>query len=63
MKALKNNIINQTTNGKIFKCDSCDKTHIEYKNLSFAFNEDELQYFKKYLRNFDAKKWQSYNFV
>ncbi len=39
--------INQTENGKIFRCASCNKIHIEYKNLNILLNNTELQELKR----------------
>ena len=54
-------IINQTENGKIFRCESCNKIHIEYKNLNFNFKEKEYLDFAKYFQKLDGQYWEYLN--
>jgi hypothetical protein len=54
--------INQTENGKIFRCASCNKIHIEYKNLNFNFNNDEYRHFANYFKELDGQYWVVKNF-
>lgn len=53
--------MNKTTNGKVFKCANCDKIHLEYKNLSFSFTNNEFEFFKNYIISIDGDKWESRN--
>lgn len=53
--------INQTENGKIFKCSDCNQIHIEFKNLNFNFNEDEFKKFAHYFSELDGQYWESMN--
>lgn len=46
-------IINETPQGIIFKCDTCHKYHIEYKNINFNFTQKQLDEFIHYLSIFD----------
>jgi len=43
------NIINQTNNGKVFLCDTCNAIHIEYKNLNFNFTSEQFKNFVNYM--------------
>lgn len=54
-------LLNQTPNGKIFKCLFCNKVHIEYKNLNFVFEREEFEPFRKYFLNLDPEHWESVN--
>ena len=54
-------LINKTINGQIFKCDSCEAIHIEYKNLSFNFSVQQFDNFADYLSKLDGKKWEEKN--
>ncbi len=54
-------MINQTENGKIFKCSKCDKIHIEYKNLNFSFTYKEYESFAAYIKDLDGKNWEDSN--
>jgi hypothetical protein len=54
-------IIRQSPNGKVFKCPSCDKLHIEYKNLSFAFSDNEFNDFRDYFLRLQPEKWEYLN--
>jgi hypothetical protein len=53
--------INQTENGKVFKCSSCNKIHIEYKNLNFNFDNKEYLHFAKYFQKLDGQYWEYLN--
>lgn len=53
--------INQTVNGKIFRCSTCNKIHIEFKNLNFNFNEKEYLHFANYFQNLDGQYWEYLN--
>lgn len=46
-------IINETSHGKVFKCSTCHKYHVEYKNINFNFSEEQLEQFIDYLGTFD----------
>ena len=54
-------IICQSKNGQVFKCASCQKIHIEYKNLNFNFDEEGYQYFVNYFLNLDGEYWEKRN--
>jgi hypothetical protein len=54
-------ILSETENGKIFKCDTCNKIHIEFKNFEFLFNQNEYKFFRKYFDEFDGEYWESIN--
>lgn len=56
-----NRIMNQTENGKVFRCSACNKIHIEYKNLNFNFNEEEYENFSSYFMELDGHYWESVN--
>ncbi len=43
------NIINQTINGKVFLCNTCNAIHIEYKNLNFNFSTAQFKNFVNYM--------------
>ncbi len=45
-------ILSRCQNGKIFRCQSCDKIHVEYKNFYFSFNEEEYDFFKRFFMKF-----------
>ncbi|MFV0377406.1 MAG: DUF6686 family protein [Mangrovibacterium sp.] len=53
--------INQTTNGRIYKCSECNKIHVDYKNLSFSFQPQQYQNIQKYIQQLDAAYWASQN--
>ena len=55
------NIINQTQNGKVFRCSGCNKIHIEYKNLNFNFDDEEYKNFACYFMELDGPYWESVN--
>lgn len=50
-------ILIETPNGKIFKCEKCDAIHVEYKNLNFNFKEGDFWKFADYIRNLDGEEW------
>jgi hypothetical protein len=54
-------IISETENGRVFKCADCSKIHIEFKNLSFNFNDKEYKYFTNYLRTLNGQYWEYIN--
>lgn len=54
-------LINKTVNGQIFKCDSCEAIHIEYKNLSFNFSIHQFDSFADFLSKLDGNKWEIKN--
>lgn len=54
-------IINQTINGRIYKCSECNKIHVEYKNLYFSFNNKEYHNFQNYIQNLDGQYWVRQN--
>lgn len=54
-------VMNQTENGKVFRCSGCNKIHIEYKNLNFNFSEDEYENFINYFKELNGPYWESVN--
>ena len=54
-------LVNQSANGSVFKCNSCNKIHIEYKNLNFNFDQEEYEHFVNYISKLDGKKWEAKN--
>lgn len=61
MCAYKIELLNQTLNGRIFRCSICNKIHIEYKNLNFNFSNEEYEYFKDYFFKLEPEKWEIKN--
>lgn len=57
----KKKILSSTLNGKVMKCESCNRYHIEYNNLLFTFTSSEFQYFRKYFLELDAEYWGNKN--
>jgi hypothetical protein len=57
-----NTILNKCTNGKVFKCGSCNKIHIEYKNIALNFSNEEYNQFARYFRNLDGQYWEQVNY-
>jgi hypothetical protein len=55
------NNINQTKNGRIFRCASCDKIHIEFNNINFNFNDKEYIHFANYFKGLDGEYWELVN--
>ena len=53
-------ILSKCKNGKIFRCASCDKIHVEYKNFYFSFEDEEYNFFKKFFMNLDYKSEQEF---
>jgi hypothetical protein len=54
-------IINRTTNGTVFRCNKCEKLHIEFNNLNFNFTSSEYEYFVDFFRRLDEDFWESIN--
>ena len=54
-------IISQSKNGQVFKCSSCNKIHIEYKNLNFNFDEEGFHHLVNYFLNLDGEYWERRN--
>lgn len=54
-------LINKTLNGKLVFCKNCNLYHLEFGNLYFNFNEDELQIFRKYLNSIDGDYYHNIN--
>ncbi len=42
-------------------CETCEKIHIEFKNLNFIFAPDEFKFFQNYFRNLNEYHWESIN--
>ena len=53
-------ILSQCNNGKVFKCQSCDKIHIEYKNFYFSFDDEEYEFFKKFFIQFNNNRLDNF---
>lgn len=56
-----NQLLNRTENGKIFKCDCCNRIYIEYKNLNFIFEDEEYDHFCRYIKELDGRFWEESN--
>lgn len=54
-------IVSISTHGQIIKCSTCNKFHIEFKNLQFDLNPLEFSFFKKCFLNLDAAYWEYKN--
>lgn len=54
-------IINQTQHGKVFKCNSCKKIHIEFNNLNFNFTHEEYEHFANYFLKLNGDYWEKLN--
>lgn len=54
-------IINQSPNGIVFTCTSCNKIHIEFKNLNFNFTAKQYDYFVQYFNNLQIEIWEEKN--
>ncbi len=54
-------IIRVTLNGKVYKCPSCSKYHIEYKNLNFNLLPEEYSKVVKYFEGFKGEMWEELN--
>lgn len=55
------NVLSKTQNGQIFLCNACQLYHVEYKNLSFNFTEEQLSNFKQYLQNLNGDQLELQN--
>ena len=53
--------INETQNGRVFKCSKCNAIHIEYKNLNFNFSEKQYKHFADYILKLDGNEWEHKN--
>ena len=58
---MRQDFINKTQNGQIFKCDKCNAIHIEYKNLNFNLSDEQFEHFSEYITKLDGKKWEEKN--
>ena len=54
-------IIKETKQGKVFKCSSCNKIHIEFGNLNFNFSEYQYKIFSEYISNLDGDFYEKHN--
>jgi len=61
MEKCNTKMIARSVNGSVFKCHSCNKIHIEFKNLHFSFNEDEFDIFRQYFLSLEPEKWEYIN--
>ncbi len=51
-------LISTTTNGQVFKCDSCKAIHIEYKNINLNFSEKQFKRFADFLNTLDGESME-----
>jgi len=58
---MKDRVISQSKNGRIFICPNCEKIHIEFFNFLFSFNEEEFDYFKKCFERMDGCYYERAN--
>lgn len=54
-------VIQETANGKVFRCNQCNKIHIEFKNLNFNFTKGEYDYFANYFKKLKGAHWEAMN--
>ncbi len=54
-------VLSQSVFGKIFICPSCNKIHVEFKNLYFSFTNTEYESFANYFINFDVQYWMEHS--
>lgn len=47
-----------TENGKTFRCSTCNKIHIQFKNLNFTFSDKEYKSFVDYISNLYHEYWE-----
>lgn len=48
-------IYNRTSNGSLFKCDSCQSIHLEFNNMNINFSNEEKYYqFAEYIHELDG---------
>lgn len=61
MEDIKPIIIQQTVNGKVFKCSKCNLIHVEFKNLNFNFTLAQYEHFADYILKLDGSEWEDIN--
>lgn len=61
METTKQIILKQTANGKVFKCETCNLIHIEFKNLNFNFSEFQFEHFSDYIQKLNGLEWEGIN--
>lgn len=54
-------VLSKTMHGQIFLCNACQLYHIEFKNLSFNFTDEQLDNFKQYLQNLNGDQLEMEN--
>lgn len=54
-------VLSSSSQGKVYLCGSCDKIHIEFKNLSFSFNRKEYNQFINYFLKLEPNRWEYLN--
>ncbi len=59
MKNIK--ILQTSINGKLFRCNCCDKIYLKFKNLVFNFNNNKFNEFVDYLISIDCDQWKEKN--
>lgn len=55
------NIIRQSPSGRVFRCSSCTKIHIEFKNINLNFSASEYDHFRTYINELDTEYWSRAN--
>ena len=58
---MKKKVINQTANGCVFICPSCDKVHVEFQNFLFLFDEKEYNNFCSCFLRMDGEYYEHAN--
>ena len=61
MKRIEHQTISQTANGLIFKCQQCNKIHLEFLNINFNFSQNQFEDFAKYIQNINGLDWEQKN--
>lgn len=59
----KNHILGKTSNGLVYKCETCDSFHIEYKNFIFNLTIQEFDAFTNYVINLNNEVTYSENYI
>jgi len=54
-------VLSRTQNGQIFLCNACLLLHVEFKNLSFNFTEEQFNNFIQYIQNLNGDQIEQQN--
>lgn len=54
-------IINKTEHGLVFKCQKCNKIHIEFRNINLNLTENDYLQFAEYINSIDGEYWEEQN--